>query len=240
MNQSKTILLVDDDPDVRRTIVRALSSTPYQILEASNGAECHATLDTEAIDLAIVDLGLPDADGLDIVRDIRVKGNAGILILSGRNDTVDKVIGIELGADDYLTKPFDGRELVARIKGILRRMPDAAPAKNSQTDSNIFEFDGWKLYVDRHALHDPEGTVVELTSGEYELLALMVQSPGRVLSRDQIMDGLYGDRTPAFDRSVDVRVGRLRKKITMHADEEPKIRTIRNAGYMFCARVIKK
>ena len=238
MNKLETLLLVEDDKDVRRTVARVLEHANFRILEASTGSECMEYLETGEVDIAIVDLGLPDVDGLDLVKSIRSWGSVGVLILSGRQETVDKVIGIELGADDYLTKPFDNRELVSRIKSIARRLP-----KNQRTGTVVPEtgcaygFDGWSLYEDRHTLTDPQGRIVELTSGEFELLLLFLKSPGRVLSRNQIMDGLYGDRTPAFDRSVDVRVGRLRKKITFAAGELTKIKTIRNAGYLFCAKV---
>jgi len=238
MNKLETLLLVEDDQDVRRTVARVLEHANYQILEASSGTECMEYLETGQVDIAIVDLGLPDIDGMDLVKSIRSWGPVGVLILSGRQETVDKVIGIELGADDYLTKPFDNRELVSRVKSIARRLPknQHTSAEPTKTGS-AYEFDGWKLFEDRHALTNPDGATVELTSGEFELLLLFLKSPGRVLSRNQIMDGLYGDRTPAFDRSVDVRVGRLRKKITFASGELTKIKTIRNAGYLFCAKV---
>lgn len=239
MNKLETLLLVEDDKDVRHTIARVLEHANFRILEASSGTECMEQLETGEVDIAVVDLGLPDIDGLDLVRTIRAWGSVGVLILSGRQETVDKVIGIELGADDYLTKPFDNRELVSRIKSIARRLPKNQRMGTAISETgDVYEFDGWKLFEDRHALIDPQGQAVELTSGEFELLLLFLKSPGRVLSRNQIMDGLYGDRTPAFDRSVDVRIGRLRKKITFSASELTKIKTIRNAGYLFCAKVV--
>ena len=241
MDRLETLLLVEDDEDVRCIVARVLKYANYRILEAATGAECMAHLKTGTVDIVIVDLGLPDMDGLDLVRMIRSCGPIGLLILSGRDETVDKVIGIELGADDYLTKPFDNRELVSRIKSIARRLPHNQQNMTATSSaSSVFEFDSWKLDEDRHVLVDPGGKTVELTSGEFELLLFFVKSPGRVYSRDQIMDGLYGDRTPAFDRSVDVRVGRLRKKITYDEGECTKIKTIRNVGYLFCSQVVHR
>ena len=240
MSQLETLLLVEDDEEVRRTVARVLEHAHYNILEAANGSECMAHLKTGDVDIAIVDLGLPDIDGLDLVRQVRALGSVGLLILSGRHETVDKVLGIELGADDYLTKPFDNRELITRIKSIARRLPQNQQTNQVEPDTGIvFQFDGWKLHEDRHSLVNPDGYTVGLTSGEFELLLLFLKSPGRVQSRERIMDGLYGDRTPAFDRSVDVRVGRLRKKITFARGEHTKIKTIRNAGYLFCSKVVR-
>ena len=236
MDAKKTILVVEDDAAVRRTIIRALARYPYRFLEASTGAEALAQIENDAIDLMIIDLGLPDVDGLDLVRNFRTDRTVGVLILSGRHEPIDKAIGIEVGADDYLAKPFDSRELAARVKNILRHLQPASGAA-AETAPKIYEFDGWRLYEDKRSLLDPHGQTVPVTSGEFALLHLFLQSPGKALSRNQIMDGLYGDRTPAFDRSVDVRVGRLRKKISLSTDTETKIHTIRNVGYLFSASV---
>jgi len=235
MNQKKTILVVEDDAAVRRTIVRALERLPYNTLEVATCTDALARIEVSNIDLAVIDLGLPDADGLDLVRKLQAYPSIGVLILSGRHEPIDKVIGIEVGADDYLAKPFDSRELAARIKNILRRMqplPVAEAASN-----NVYTFGGWKLFEHSHVLHDPTGRPVTITSGEFALLLLFLKNPGRTLSRNQIMNGLYGDQSPAFDRSVDVRVGRLRRKICLTKGEDTKIHTVRNVGYLFSTQV---
>ena len=193
-------------------------------------------LENTEVDLIIVDLGLPDIDGLELTRSFKEKSDAGVIILSGRADTTEKVVGLELGADDYLTKPFEPRELLARVRSVLRRAETIEKPESSDNDES-YVFDGWNLNISRRELLSPEGEIVELTSGEFDFLKVFVEHPNRVLSRDQILEFAYTNDSPAYDRSVDIRIARLRKKIERHTKSPQWIKTVRNAGYIFTASV---
>ncbi|HWA29944.1 MAG TPA: response regulator transcription factor, partial [Rhizomicrobium sp.] len=185
----------------------------------------------------IVDVGLPDADGLTLTRHIREGHDVGIIIVSGRGDLTDRVVGLEIGADDYITKPFEPREVLARVRSVLRRGERKTPAASSGEPHKKFRFNDWVIDLTSQTLFDGEGHAVPLTSGEYKLLETFVTHANRVLSRDQLLDLVCTNDTPAFDRSIDVRIGRLRKKMHDGETMPALIKTIRNAGYIFAGAV---
>lgn len=237
MNAHGNILVIDDDPDLLDTVEFLLTEAGYAVTKAGNGQQATSAFEVQDFDLAIVDLRLPDADGLTLTRMLKKKTDMGVIILSGLGGATDKVVGLEVGADDYVSKPFDARELLARVRSVLRRLEKRPVSESALTGG--YGFEGWKLEATSRKLTSPKGEPVELTSGEFNLLLTLVEHPNRVLSRDQILDFTHRDYSPAFDRSVDVQLGRLRKKI----EEDPKnpqfIKTVRNAGYMFSAKISK-
>ncbi|MEK9723780.1 MAG: winged helix-turn-helix domain-containing protein, partial [Rhodospirillaceae bacterium] len=191
----------------------------------------------ENVDLVVLDLGLPGADGLTVTRSLKERGNVSVIIVSGRGETTEKIIGLEIGADDYMGKPFEPRELLARVRSVLRRLDSVAAEPNGE-DGGSFRFgDGWTLDVLVRALTDPNGQPVPLSSGEFSLLRAFVEHPNQVLSRDQLLDFTHGTDMPAFDRSVDVQIARLRKKIEPDAQRPSFIKTVRNTGYIFSVKV---
>lgn len=235
MDRLASILIVEDDLEIRRLIHRALTKASYSVDSVGMGRDVVSTVKKGLHDLVIVDLVLPDADGLELTRQIKAESSAAVIILSGLSDTVDRIIGLEAGADDYLPKPFDPRELLARVRSVLRRA--AAPSRSESSISTTFVFDRWQLNIAQRSLCELGGEPVELTSGEFELLQILVENAGRVLTRDQLLDKLHGIDTPAYDRSIDVRVGRLRKRIEENPQRPQIIKTVRNGGYMFSAKV---
>ena len=235
---TKHVAIVEDDPDVRAILTRSLGSHGYQIIELETGAGIEGVITSNPVDLVILDIGLPDVDGLTVMQQIRRHSNVAIIIVSGRGDLADRVVGLEIGADDYITKPFEPREIVARVRSVLRRghhHGDAAPAPGRQR----YTFCDLVLDANAQSLHNSEGRSISLTSGEFRLLETMVTRANRVLSRDQLMDACYGNNSPAFDRSIDVCVGRLRKKLRDDPRNPNIIRTVRNGGYIFAARVTR-
>lgn len=230
---SAKILVVDDDPDVRDIVERCLSDAGYQVWTHEDGSQVFDAVSEHGIDLV-----LPDTDGLMLTRKLKEHSDIGVVILSGRSETTEKIIGLEVGADDYLSKPFEPRELLARVRSVLRRLGQD-PAAESSAETTIFSFEGWRLEVSARTLTSPKDEPVELSSGEFNLLKAFVEHPNRVLSRDQLLDYTHANDTPAFDRSVDVRVGRVRKKIEADHQNPQFIKTIRNGGYMFAAKVTR-
>lgn len=234
---SAKILVVDDDPDVQDVVERCLKDAGYRVWTLGDGSKVFDTITEHSIDLAIVDLMLPDTDGLMLTRKIKEHSAIGVIILSGRGESTEKVIGLEIGADDYVAKPFEPRELLARVRSVLRRL---SPAKEAPAvETTVYTFDDWGLDITARTLTSPKGEPVELSSGEFNLLKAFVEHPNRVLSRDQLLDFTHANDTPAFDRSVDVRVGRVRKKIEVDPQNPQFIKTIRNGGYMFAATVAR-
>jgi two-component system OmpR family response regulator len=237
---TKHVTIVEDDPDVRALLARSMGADGYRVTVLDSGAGIEGVISSDQVDLVILDIGLPDVDGLTITQQIRRHSDVAIIIVSGRGDLADRVVGLEIGADDYITKPFEPREIQARVRSVLRRgrchVESAPQARESR---QRYGFGDWMLDATAQSLHDAKGHPVGLTSGEFKLLEAMVMRANRVLSRDQLMDVCYGNNSPAFDRSIDVCVGRLRKKLGDDPRNPDIIRTVRNGGYMFAARVTR-
>ncbi len=225
------ILVVDDDPGLCELLQQYLTEQGYAVAAVNDGAEMERHLAEQPADLVILDLMLPGEDGLTLARKLRAQGTQPIIMLSARGEDIDRIIGLEVGADDYLAKPFNPRELLARIRAVLRRKESAKP-EAEEPASGVFSFGPYRLDVNSHQLvHD--GVEVALTAGEFNLLRIFVEHPNRVLSRDMLMDLIKGyERTP-FDRSIDVRVTRLRRKIENDPAAPAYIRTVWGEGYLF-------
>jgi two-component system OmpR family response regulator len=235
---TKHVTIVEDDPDVRALLARSLGADGYQVTALESGVGIEHIIASNHVDLLILDIGLPDLDGLTITQKIRRNSDVAIIIISGRSDLADRVVGLEIGADDYITKPFEPREILARVRTVLRRGRHQSDAPGPASDPHLlYEFGDWKLDATAQALHDGSGHSVSLTSGEFRLLEAMVTRANRVLTRDQLMDACYGNNSPSFDRSIDVCVGRLRRKLHDDPRNPTIIRTVRNGGYIFAARV---
>ncbi len=232
MNSKQTrILIVDDDPKLGDLLVRYLGEQQLSAQVVHDGVQMDKAFAADSYDLIILDIMLPGEDGLSIARRLRMTSSIPIIMLSARGEDVEKIIGLEVGADDYLAKPFNPRELLARIRAVLRRPIDSPQAQaGAQDDSKsaLRTFGPFQLNLNNHVLLQ-DNKPVELTSGEYDLLEAFVENPNQVLSRDQLIDHLKGYERSPFDRSVDVRVTRLRKKL----GNNDYIRTIRGIGYMF-------
>jgi len=233
------ILVVDDEPEVRRLLEAGLKAEGYAVSEAADGAGLLAILEKKPVDLITLDLRLGGEDGFNLAREVRAKNNVPIIMISGKGDMIDRVVGLELGADDYIAKPFHMREVLARVRAVLRRYEtqgSEAARVSPAEKTRRFEFDGWLLDAGRRALVNPEGKDCELTTAEFNLLLLLVERPGRVLSRDELMDLLKGHDWTPLDRSIDGLVARLRKKI--ERGEVPQlVKTVRGVGYVFAAQV---
>ena len=234
MNSALHIAILDDEVDVTLLLVNYLQSHGYRVTPVHNGPALMALMPVDPPALVLLDLGLPGEDGFSIARQLREHWHCGLVIVTGRGDSVDKVVGLEVGADDYVTKPFDLRELLARIKAVLRRtspsessLPAAAGSARSK-----FRFASWELDTSARRLTSPQGQDVALTGGEFDLLRAFAQHPGRVLSRDFLIEQTRGREAGPFDRTIDVQVGRLRKKLEADAEDPQIIKSVRGAGYI--------
>jgi Response regulators consisting of a CheY-like receiver domain and a winged-helix DNA-binding domain len=231
------ILVVDDDGRIRQMLTRYFEDEGYIVSGAANGEEMQAQLAQKNIDIILLDLSLPGGkDGLDLAREIRATSDIPIMMLTGRDDVIDRIIGIEIGADDYIAKPFHLREVHARLKSILRRR-HPVQQKPAPTEDQIVRFDGWALDLVRRQLRSPAGADVELTTGEFDMLATFVQHAGRVLTRDFLMDATRGRQLEAFDRTIDAQIVRLRRKIEADATQPQLIKAVRGVGYVFTGKV---
>jgi two-component system, OmpR family, response regulator len=233
--QAAFILIVDDEAEVRATLKAALASEGFRIAEASDGTEMMAAIDAEVPHLITLDLKLKGEDGLRLAREVRARSNVPIIMITGKGDTIDRVVGLELGADDYIAKPFHVREVLARVRAVLRRYahePDA-PGSADEAPRDRYQFEGWVLDIPRRELRAPSGELCDLTTAEFELLTILVKRPGRVLSRDNIMDLLKGHDWSPLDRTIDGLVARLRRKIEPSSERPRVIKTVRSVGYAF-------
>jgi len=223
------ILVVDDDVAIRELIKEYLAENNFQVSVAETGADMDKVLSAEIVDLVILDLKLPDEDGLAIARRLRESLDLPIIILTGRKEEVDRVMGLELGADDYVTKPFSNRELLARVRAVLRRTEGKRATRRGEK-VRAFRFAGWELNTGTRKLRAPDGRNVELTNSEYALLVAFLKAPGRILSRDQLLESsrLHDD---IYDRSIDVQILRLRRKVEESPNQPKLIKTERGAGY---------
>lgn len=228
---------MDDDPQITSFLERYLEKQEYRVICASDGREMQKVLAREKVDLCILDIGLPGKNGLDITRDLRAKSNLPILVLSGRDETFDRVVGLEFGADDYMVKPFEPRELLARIRTILRRTR-VAEQRYKQERPPSFHFANWVLAPAERSLRKADtGEQVALTTSEFELLHIFAAHPHTVYTRDQLLDTARGRASFAGDRTIDVHIMRLRKKLCSGSDDPEVINTIHGVGYSFVARV---
>ncbi|WP_218510198.1 response regulator [Variovorax sp. dw_308] len=231
------VLIVDDDPLVRQMIAEYLSEFEIRTTAVPTGHEMAQVLARDSVDLLILDLRLPGEDGLQIARQLRANSNLPIIILTGRKDEADRVMSLELGADDYLTKPFSPRELLARIRALLRRSRMQETTAGALAKIRAYRFAGWELNVRLRKLTGPNDEPVSLSNGDFNLLVAFLSAPQRVLAREQLLDLTRLHNAEVFDRSVDVQVGRLRKKIEVDAMEPTLILTERGVGYVFSAAV---
>lgn len=235
----QTILIVDDEPEVRALLRTGLEGEGFSVFEAGDGAQALALVERLPISLVTLDLKLGGEDGLKVARELRVKRNVPIVMITGKGDAIDRVVGLELGADDYIPKPFLMREVVARVRAVLRRYNSGSgQATPSQSPTGErYDFDGWKVDLQRREVRDPAGELRDLTTAEFNLLALFLQKPGRVLSRDEIMDLLKGHDWTPMDRSIDALVARLRKKLEPDSERPALVKTVRGVGYVFAGAV---
>jgi two-component system OmpR family response regulator len=237
MNAVPHILIVDDHREIRDLVSRALTREGYRVSAAADGRAMRKALADSRIDLVLLDLMLPGEDGLSLCRALRADSNIPVIMLTAKGDEVDRVIGLEMGADDYVAKPFGSRELVARIRAVLRRSGDAPAATPGQRPKH-YRFDRWVLDTGARELLRDDGVTVPLSTGEYDLLITFVERPQRVLSREQLLDLARGRSAAAFDRSIDTQVSRLRKKLERHPGEPKIIKTVWGGGYMFTPAVV--
>ena len=236
MSSALHIAIVDDDVDITQLLGNYLQGHGYRVTQLHNGGSLKELMTADPPSLVLLDLGLPGEDGFSIARHLREHWRCGLVIVTGRGDSVDKVVGLEVGADDYVTKPFDLRELVARIKAVLRRLTPGdtiAPGTSSAAaQRSKLRFAGWELDIAAHRLTSSQGQDMPLTTGEFDLLCAFAQHPGRVLSRDFLLEQTRGREAGPFDRTIDVQVGRLRKKLEADAEDPQIIKSVRGAGYI--------
>ena len=238
MTETIHIAIVDDEPDITQLLAGYLSRHGFRVSELASGHALTALMPGDPPDLVLLDLGLPGEDGFAIARTLREHWRCGLIIVTGRGDAVDKVVGLEIGADDYVTKPFDLRELLARIKAVLRRLAPAAPAAKAPVPPRErLTFDRWEIDVAARQLSSTDGRQVALTAGEFDLLCVLARHAGRVLSRDFLLEQTRGRDATPFDRTIDVQIGRLRRKLDDDPDEPRLIKAVRSAGYVLVSAV---
>ncbi len=230
--QNKKLLIVDDDPGLRELLLEYLTSHGYEVEAVANGVEMEQFLLKNTVNLVILDLMMPGEDGLSLSRKLRQQGKLPIIMLSARGEDVDRIIGLEVGADDYLAKPFNPRELLARIRAVLRRNDESNTAVAIEKQSGSHRFGSFQIDMNSRSLAK-DGVAVALTAGEFNLLRIFVEHPNSVLSRDQLMDMMKGYERSPFDRSIDIRVTRLRRKIEVDPATPEFVRTVWGEGYMF-------
>jgi two-component system OmpR family response regulator len=237
MNAAPHLLIVDDDKELCSLLSKFLSRHGYRVSVGHNGSEMASTLEASRVNLVILDLMLPGEDGLVLCRRLRATSTLPIIMLTAISDETDRIIGLEMGADDYLAKVPNPRELLARVRAVLRR---AGPpeARASADQKRILEFAGWRLDVTHRQLFSAKNALVPLRAGEFDLLLALAERPQRVLSRDQLLDLSRGRSANVFDRSIDVQISRLRRKIEPDPKEPTLIKTVRSGGYILAANVV--
>lgn len=230
MNDTPHVLLVEDHREIRDLVQRVLQREGFRVSLAAEGRAMRKLLADQRIDLILLDLMLPGEDGLSLCRAVRADSPVPIIMLTAKGDEVDRVIGLEMGADDYLAKPFGSRELIARIRAVLRRAPFAVTTARRTLR---YRFDRWVLDIERREVLGEDGVAVPLSSGEFDLLVVLVERPGRALSREQLLDLARGRNAAPLDRSIDTQISRLRRKIERDASVPQLIKTIWGSGYLF-------
>jgi len=234
--EGRHILVVEDDPDLRALLLSSLRRSGFRATGAGNGVEMSEVLASAPVDLVLLDVMLPGRSGFELCRDIRARGRLPVILLTALGASSDRVVGLELGADDYIVKPADPREMIARIRAVLRRA-EAVPGEPEQGSGRIARFGGWVLDTRSRELLSPDGVVVDLTSGEYDLLLAFVERPQRVLTREQLLDLARHRPYGGLDRSMDAQMSRLRRKIEPAERPTPLIKTIRGVGYILSVPV---
>jgi two-component system OmpR family response regulator len=237
MPSAPHILVVDDHREIRDLVSRALVKEGFRVSVAADGRAMRQVLADNRLDLILLDLMLPGEDGLSLCRSLRAQSNIPIIMLTAKGDELDRVIGLEMGADDYLPEPFGSRELSARIRAVLRRSPGSTAAPSQAEQPRHYCFDRWRLDTGRREPARDDGTVVPLSTGEYDLLIVLVERPQRVLNRDQLLDLSRGRAATTFDRSIDTQVSRLRRKLEENPADPTIIKTVWGGGYMFTPAV---
>jgi len=230
------LLVVDDDAELCNLLREYLRQAGYRVTTVTDGRQMQRAMDTAHYDLIILDIMLPGEDGLSLCRKLRAGSRIPILMLTARGDEVDRIVGLEMGADDYLSKPFNPRELLARVKSILRRA-GSLPENLADEDVRYFRFAAWSLDTQTRQLLSPAGVVVDLSGAEYKILRILLEHPNRVLSRDQLLEFTQGREANVFDRAIDVQIGRLRRKLDDDPREPSLIKTVRNEGYVLAVPV---
>jgi two-component system, OmpR family, response regulator len=233
---SPHVLFVEDDPEIRGLVADFLQQNGFRVSVAQEGEEMDRLMSADKVDLLILDIMLPNEDGLSLCRRVRARGNLPVIMLTARGSEIDRVVGLEMGADDYLSKPFGSHELLARIRALLRRSQYAANEPRGRPRS-VATFMDWRLDLVARRLHALDGTRVPLTGGEFELLAAFCEHANQVLTRDQLLDFTRGKSPAGIVRSVDIQVSRLRRKIEKDTKDPALIQTVRSGGYIFAAEV---
>jgi two-component system OmpR family response regulator len=236
MDRSAHIVVVEDDREISGLVQRFLIQNGYRVSAATDGHAMDRILSSSRADLIVLDVMLPGEDGLSICRRLNVTTKTPVIMLTARGTETDRIVGLEIGADDYVPKPFNPRELLARIRSVLRRAGEL-PTSFDQNAPAIFSFDGWRVDLGLRRLHSPEGIRVRVTSGEFDLLVAFCQHPKQILTRDQLLDLTRGRTSNLFDRAIDIQVSRLRRKIEVDPKDPKLIQTVRFGGYMFSASV---
>lgn len=239
MGGASRILVVDDAPEIQRLVSLTLAHDGYQVEAANNGEEMLKAMKGRDYDLVILDLVLPGEDGLSLCRKLRAESSIPIVMLTGRGDDIDRIVGLEMGADDYLVKPFNPRELLARVRAVLRRSGEQAASEPGRSAA-VLSFEGWSLDLVRRRLHSPVGRDVELTAAEFDLLAAFASHARQVLSRDRLLDLTKGRNASPYDRAIDVQLSRLRRKLEKDPRNPALIKTVRGVGYVFACDVTRK
>ena len=237
VTMDKTLLVVDDDAELRELLFEYFGERGFVVLLADGGAQMWNQINNNKIDLVILDLMLPGDDGLTLCRNLRAQSTTPILMLTARGDETDRIVGLEMGADDYLHKPFVPRELLARVKNILRR---AGEGSNASAATRALLFSGWTLDIDARHLVDAGGVIVPLPAGEFRILKVLAENPNRVLSRDQLLDVSSGREAGPFDRTIDVMISRLRRRLSDNGSESSLIKTVRSEGYLLASKVERR
>lgn len=234
---SLNILIVDDDDDIRSLLSEFLERNQLTAFQASNGDEMRSIIKSQHVDLVVLDLNLPNEDGLELCRQLRSNSSLPVIMLTAKINPIDRIVGLETGADDYVCKPFEPLELLSRIRSVLRRTMHTEYTYQNTQQLIRFHFSGWILDLTARHLLDSQGIVISLSGAEFRLLKIFLERPNRILSRDQIMDLMHGREANAFDRSIDLQISRLRQKIEIDQKSPEIIKTVRNEGYILSIAV---
>lgn len=239
MQPFERILVVDDDVEIRQLLSDYLSEAGYKVAAAASGAEMRQQLAQQVVALVVLDVMMPGEDGLSLCRDLRARGGPPVILLTARGALLDRIIGLEMGADDYLPKPFDPRELLARIKVVLRRIHSFPPSREAE-EAALVRFGGWQLDTRTQQLRSPGNVIVALGGSDYKVLRLLLQNAHRTLSRDFLIEHVFGKERVPFDRAIDVCISRLRVSLQDDARKPTMIRTVRHAGYVMAVDVVEE